>query len=172
MGALTHSGGDKYGIRPEARPKLRPRSQSMKIFLKTIDNNILIGYNESVERVSVLFEVEFYRTEKGEEPVLEYMKALAEKSGKDSRIKLTKIRDYVKLLSIHGTQIGQPYIKHIDGDLWELRPLRDRILFFCWNGERFVLLHHFMKATQKTPQREIEQAKRNMLDYLERSADE
>ncbi|MCQ4765655.1 type II toxin-antitoxin system RelE/ParE family toxin [Cloacibacillus evryensis] len=31
------------------------------------------------------------------------------------------------------------------------------------------MLHHFIKKTQKTPRREIEQAKRNLADYRERS---
>ncbi len=32
----------------------------------------------------------------------------------------------------HGTAAGEPYVKHLDGEIWELRPLRDRILF--WHG--------------------------------------
>lgn len=32
----------------------------------------------------------------------------------------------------------------------------------------YVLLHHFMKKTQKTPAREIEQAKRELADLMER----
>ena len=32
----------------------------------------------------------------------------------------------------------------------------------------FVLLHHFVKKTQKTPKREIEQAKRELADWIER----
>lgn len=54
----------------------------------------------------------------------------------------------MKILSEHGTRVGEPYMKHIDGDIWELRPLRDRIFFFGWNGDSFVLLHQFMKKTQ------------------------
>lgn len=60
-------------------------------------------------------------------------------------------------------------MKHIGDALWELRPLRDRIFFFYFRNNTFVLLHHFVKKTQKTPQKEIDQAKRNMLDHLERS---
>ena len=59
--------------------------------------------------------------------------------------------------------------KHIDGEIWEIRPIKNRILFVAWDGKSFVLLHHFIKKTQKTPQREIEQAKRNLNDYRERS---
>lgn len=115
-----------------------------------------------------LYEIHFYKDKSGKEPVKEYIATLASKKDKDSRIKLTKIRDYVKALSEYGTQIGEPYIKHLDGDIWELRPLRDRILFAAWNGNGFVLLHVFMKQTQKTPPREIDRAKRNLADYQER----
>ena len=34
---------------------------------------------------------------------------------------------------------------------------------------KFILLHQFQKKTQKTPKREIEQAKRELADYYERS---
>ncbi len=75
-------------------------------------------------------------------------------------------------MSEYGTTVGEPYIKHLDGDIWELRSLRDRILFAAWDGKSFVLLHQFMKQTQKTPTREIEKAKRNLKDYDERSLDD
>ncbi len=112
-----------------------------------------------------MYEIHFYRDKNGKEPVKEYIARLAAKKDKDSRIKLNKIMDYVKTLSEYGTRAGKPYVKHIDGDIWELRPLRDRILFAAWDGSGFVLLHVFMKRTQKTPQKEIERAKRNLDDY-------
>ena len=113
----------------------------------------------------------FYKDKNGNEPVLEYMRELASKKGKDSRIKLNKINDYIELLSQHGTRAGEPYIKYLDAEIWELRPLRDRILFVAWIDGSFVLLHHFMKKTQKTPKREIEQAKRELADLKERGLD-
>ena len=60
-------------------------------------------------------------------------------------------------------------MKHIDGDIWELRPIRDRILFAEWTGESFLLISHFMKQTQKTPRREVDKAKRLLDEYRERS---
>ncbi len=110
----------------------------------------------------------FYRDSSGKEPMAEYIAELAGKKDKDSRIKLNKIRDYVKVLSEYGTQAGEPYIKHLDGEIWELRPLRDRIFFVGWANGGYVLLHHFMKKTQKTPAREIAQAKRELADLIER----
>ncbi len=115
-----------------------------------------------------MYEIHFYKNKNGKEPVKEYISELAGRKDKDSRIKLNKIMDYVKILSEYGTRAGEPYIKHLDGDIWELRPLRDRILFAAWNGSGFVLLHVFLKQTQKTPSREIERAKRNLTDYQER----
>lgn len=115
-----------------------------------------------------LYSVYFYKDKSGKEPVKEYLEELAAKSDKDSRIKLNKTRDYIKTLSEYGTQAGEPYIKHLDGDIWELRPLRDRILFVSWVNGSYILLHHFMKKTQKTPAREIEKAKRELADLIER----
>lgn len=113
----------------------------------------------------------FYKDINGNEPVKEYLKELAKKKDKDSRIKSDKINDYIEALKQYGKQLGEPYIKHLDGDIWELRPLRDRILFVAWHEGGFVLLHQFMKKTQKTPAREIEQAKRELADLIERKVE-
>ena len=60
-------------------------------------------------------------------------------------------------------------MKHLSGEIWELRPLRNRILFFAYDGKQFILLSHFIKKTQKTPKREIEKAESLLNDYIERS---
>ncbi|MBR2280302.1 MAG: type II toxin-antitoxin system RelE/ParE family toxin [Ruminococcus sp.] len=119
-----------------------------------------------------MYKVEFYKNKDGKEPVKEYIIELSLKKDKNSRINLNKIRDYIKTLSEYGTRAGEPYVKHLDGDIWELRPLRNRILFFGYDGNRFILLSHFIKKTQKTPRREIDKAQRLMKDYkdyMERS---
>lgn len=95
------------------------------------------------------------------------MRALASRTDKDSCIKLKKIQDYINILVECGTSAGEPYMKHLDGDIWELRPLRDRIFFAAWRGDTFVILHHFMKKTQKTPRAEIEKAKRELAEIRE-----
>ena len=47
-------------------------------------------------------------------------------------------------------------------------PLANRIFFFYWKDNKFILLHHFIKKTQKTPTREIDTAQAKMKDYIER----
>ena len=119
-----------------------------------------------------MYKVIYYRDKNGKSRIEDYIKTLNEKGDKDSRIKLNKIYEHIRYLSEVGTQAGEPFIKKLDGDIWELRPIRDRILFAAWNGQSFILLHHFVKQTQKTPPREIKQAKRNLADYKERSKDD
>ena len=116
-----------------------------------------------------LHEIIFYEDSKGNKPVLEYIRQLVNTNGKDSRIKLKKIQEYIVVLQTYGATMGEPYMKHLDGDIWELRPISDRILFAGLVNGKFVLLHHFVKKTQKTPPREIEQAKRELDDFRERS---
>ena len=115
------------------------------------------------------YNVIFYKDKHGREPIAEMLKDLAEKAktSKHARINKEKILTYIRALESYGTRLGAPVIKHIDGDIWELRPLDNRILFFYWKDDTFVLLHHFIKKTQKTPLRDIEQAKRNLADFLE-----
>ena len=117
-----------------------------------------------------MHEIIFYEDSSGTNPVREYMRELEKSTSKDSRIKLNKINDYIQALSVYGVaELSENYVKHLDGEIWELRPIRDRILFAGVVGGRYVLLHQFMKQTQKTPAREIEKAKRELADFRERS---
>lgn len=116
-----------------------------------------------------LHEIIFYEDGKGNKPVLDFIRELANSNSKDSRIKLKKVQEYIVVLQTYGATMGAPYMKHLDGDIWELRPISDRILFAGLVDGKFVLLHQFTKKTQKTPKREIEQAKRELEDFRERS---
>lgn len=110
----------------------------------------------------------FYVDRKGKSSLLDYIAELEQSKSKDARIKLNKIREYVKALATNGTHLPETYSKHLDGEIWELRPINDRILFAAWVDGSFVLLHSFVKKTQKTPKREIEQAERELADFKER----
>ncbi len=115
-----------------------------------------------------MYRIVFYRTRKGIEPVYELLQELRANNSKDARIKLNKIQDYIQALSVYGTNLPEKYVKHIQNDIWELRPGRYRILF-AKTKDGFVLLHCFLKKTQKTPKRELELAEKEYIDFLERS---
>lgn len=123
--------------------------------------------------MSKLYEVEFYYDRHGKSEIVDFLDDLKEKSetNKTARINREKILAYIGALARYGTRIGVPYVKHIDGEIWELRPLGNRIFFFYWKDNKFVLLHHFIKKTQKTPPREIAKAQNNLKDFKERNED-
>jgi len=62
------------------------------------------------------------------------------------------------------------YVKHIEGNIWELRPefggVEMRLFYFIWTGDLIVFLHGFKKKSQKTPSRELAVAKRRMESLL------
>lgn len=116
-----------------------------------------------------MYNIFFYKDKSGREPLKEYLAELGSRTDKNSRINFNKIREYIGILAEYGTRAGEPFTKHLSGEIWELRPLRNRILFFAYDGKQFILLSHFIKKTQKTPKREIEKAESLLNDYMERS---
>ena len=121
--------------------------------------------------MSKKYKIVFWQDKNGYSEAQDYIMELKNKSvkSKDARIKLNKIVEYMEMLEAYGTEIGEPYIKHIDCEIFELRPLRDRFFFFFKQENRYVILNHFVKRTQKTPKREIEKAIRLMKDFNERN---
>lgn len=93
-------------------------------------------------------------------------------AGKIPAFALKKIAEAFKVLERLGTLAGESWVKHLSGAIWELRSLKSRILFFASSDNEFVLLHFFIKKSQKTPRREIERAERNMKRFVERNEDE
>ncbi len=98
-----------------------------------------------------MYEIIFYKNKNGKSEIEDYLIELSKKAktSKTTRINQTKIFSYLKSLSIYGTRFGQPIVKHIEGNIWELRPLKNRIFFFYWKDNKFVLLHHFIKKNKK-----------------------
>lgn len=115
-----------------------------------------------------MYSIEIYEREDGTSEIISYFQKLQKSYSKSDRIKVNKIRMYMRLLEEYGLELKEPYIKKIDDEIWEIRPIRDRILFASWYNNIFVLLSVFMKDTRKTPKKEIEKAKRLFEDYKKR----
>ncbi|MCL1987491.1 MAG: type II toxin-antitoxin system RelE/ParE family toxin [Firmicutes bacterium] len=115
-----------------------------------------------------MYKLYFYEDKDGNSPIRDYIKMLGRLNNKNSRVNLSKIREYIRVLRTDGKTAGEPHMKHIEGDIWELRPIRNRIFFATWSDDGFILLHHFVKKTRKTPQREIDRAKRNLKEMQKR----
>ncbi len=115
-----------------------------------------------------MYNIVFYE-ENGVSDVYEFIRNLHDREDKNSRINFTKIYAYLDLLEQYGIKIGEPYVKHISGELWELRPLRNRLFFAAINENGFLILHLFSKKTQKTPKKEILTAERRLARWKERN---
>ena len=117
-----------------------------------------------------MFQIEFYETADGVSELWDFLDELQQKavSNKDARIQHKQIIQYIQLLADHGTRLGENITKHIEEDIWELRPGNNRVLYFYHKDNTYVLLHQFRKKTQKTPRREIEKAKAERDDWISR----
>lgn len=111
-------------------------------------------------RREFVLNVVFYRTETGNEPVREWLKELPRN---DKR----QIGEDIKTAQL-GWPLGMPLIRKIERDLWEVRTtLQDGIsrVFFTVDGDHMILLHGFIKKSQKTPQNELKTALTRLGNY-------
>lgn len=117
-----------------------------------------------------MYTVEFYETRDGQCPVWEFLENLRIKSAsnKDARIQHKQASLYIELLMQNGTRLNDNITKHLEDGIWELRPGNNRVFYFFYENNTFVLLHQFRKKSQKTPKREIVKAKSERIDYLSR----
>lgn len=100
----------------------------------------------------------FYQSPRGSEPVREWIKGLPPEDRQIVGRDLQKVE--------FGWPIGMPYCRSLGKGLWEVRSdLTDgkigRVVF-CVISARMVLLHGFIKKTQKTPAGDIELALKRM----------
>lgn len=86
----------------------------------------------------------------------------------DMRARFLRIVSVIESRGLH--EVHEPYVKHIQGKLWEMRMTgRDgisRALYVAASGQRVVVLRVFVKKTQKTPSREIRLALDRAKDVL------
>jgi phage-related protein len=96
----------------------------------------------------------FYQLSSGREPVREWLKALAID---DRKIIGEDIKDVE-----FSWPIGMPLCRALGKGLWEVRSdlTQGRIarVLFCIHDGQMVLLHAFVKKTQKTPDADLELA--------------
>jgi len=100
----------------------------------------------------------FYRTEAGGEPVREWLKGL-------SPVDRKRIGEDIKTVEF-GWPVGMPVCRPLGNSVYEVRTNLAqnriaRVLFYIDKKGRMVLLHGFIKKTQKIPQEDLDLAKNN-----------
>lgn len=105
----------------------------------------------------------FVDPDTGDIPVKNYVRELNVKDR-------SKVRKYITFLKDSKGVLDEPYTKHIRDKLRELRvdfsKRRHRIFFFTSIGQNIVLLHAFLKKTEKNPESEIIRATNNYYKFI------
>ncbi len=52
-----------------------------------------------------------------------------------------------------------PYVKHVQGKIWEIRASQGRCLYVTAQVKKVIILRSFIKKSQKTPKKELEIAR-------------
>jgi phage-related protein len=104
-----------------------------------------------------ILDVVFYKTDAGNEPVREWLKGLP----RDDR---RAIGEDIKTAQ-YGWPLGMPLIRKLERGLWEVRSNISAGIarvFFTVMDDLMILLHGFVKKSQKTPQNELDTARRRL----------
>lgn len=105
------------------------------------------------------FNIHFYQTAAGNQPVKKYLQKLKKSSNPRKKEMFDDINTFLKSLKKQGNSLGMPMVKHLQGtDLWELRPFPHRIIYCVMGGDQIVLLHIFVKKSEETPNTELNTA--------------
>ena len=104
-----------------------------------------------------ILDVVFYKTESGNEPVRDWLKGLSREDRKS-------IGEDIKTAQ-YGWPLGMPLIRKLGRGLWEVRSNIStgiaRVFFTVQEG-LMILLHGFVKKSQKTPPNELDTARRRL----------
>ena len=105
--------------------------------------------------------VVFFKTETGNEPVREWLKALPKEDSKGIGADILTVQ--------YAWPVGKPLVDNLGDGIWEVRSRLDNRIartLFAMVDQEIVLLHGFIKKQQKAPQDELELAKKRKKQYL------
>jgi phage-related protein len=104
--------------------------------------------------------VRFYRSNSGKEPVREWLRGLDNGDRHAIGLDLMRVQ--------FGWPIGMPLVRSLKDGLWEVRSSlpsqRIARLVLCFQDGALIVLHGFIKKTQKTPQDDLALARRRMME--------
>jgi len=103
---------------------------------------------------SPILTVVFYRADSGSEPVRQWLRDMTAEDRKAIGTDLKTVQ--------YGWPLGMPLVRKMESDLWEVRcniaAGIARVLFTTFAG-KMVLLHGFIKKSQKTPAIDLKTAR-------------
>ena len=109
---------------------------------------------EDKDKPKFILSVNFYKSENGSEPVRDWLRSM---SKEETKI----IGEDIKTVQ-YGWPLGMPVVKKIEKELWEVRSkLHTTIarIIFTLSDNMMILLHGFIKKSQKIPKEDLEIAR-------------
>lgn len=105
------------------------------------------------------FKIELYES-KGKKIIDEFIVGLTNQT-------ISKIFWMFDLLEKYGPEIGMPYVKKININLFELRIRKQESIrfFFIVRRKKIIILHGFKKKKDKIPEKELKIAKIRLTEY-------
>ena len=102
-----------------------------------------------------MWQVLFYSKEDGSSPVEAFLNSLPVKAKAKSAREIGLLQDF-------GSNLREPYSKHLSDGIFELRIRFSsdnyRIFYFFCRGRTVILTNGFLKKTNKIPERELKKA--------------
>ena len=107
-----------------------------------------------MKRISVVF----YQSDSGSEPVKDWLRSLL-------RVDMKAIGENIKTIE-YGWPLGMPVVRKLEKDLWEVRNhipgKRIARVVFTLQDHKMILLHGFIKKSQKMPNNELKIARQRL----------
>lgn len=108
------------------------------------------------------WDVVYFESGGGNAPIYDFIGSL-------SAVAKAKVSNTLDLLTEYGIKLGLPHVRKVTGTkLWELRILGGdniRIFYIAISGKAFLLLHGFIKKSQKIPKKEVKVALTRLKEY-------
>ena len=124
-----------------------------------LDKTHIILYIIPMNRKEPL-QVVFFETESGSQPVRDFILRRTREERKEIGADVFAVQK--------GFPVGLPLVEKLDTGLWEIRShLPDGIcrILFTIHGQTIILLHGFVKKSQKIPVKELNTAKERLAEF-------
>ncbi|MCL2440708.1 MAG: type II toxin-antitoxin system RelE/ParE family toxin [Treponema sp.] len=107
-----------------------------------------------------VFDVVFFETANGRQPVREFILEQTREDQKEIGSDIRNVQD--------NFPVGLPLVRKLKSELWEIRSIiKDSIsrVFFTFYKEKIILLHAIVKKSQKTPPKDIDVATERLKEF-------
>jgi phage-related protein len=115
-----------------------------------------------------MYNIEFYEDSNGRSELWEFLESLRVKAAtnKNARIQYKQISLYIQLLEDNGTRLNENITKHLDDDIWELRPGNNRVLYFYFKMIPLCFCINSARKLKKLPSAKLNGQRLNVMITL------